>query len=104
MDEAPTRVEVRIYGEPYVVRAEGVDAEHIRRLAVSVDERMKELARRNPSMSVTRIAVLTALNLADELWRLREQHRLLAAAFERRLNALEQVAAARDGSDEAGRP
>ena len=98
MDREPTRVEVMIYGEPYVVRAEGVDPERIRKLAFSVDGRMKELARRNPSLSVTRIAVLTALNLADELWRLRDQHRLLLSAFEERLAAIEQAAAARPES------
>ena len=94
MDEPRTRSEVRIYGETYVIRSDDADEEHIRRLAEAVDARMRELAGRNPNLSVTRIAVLAALNLADELMRLREQHRLLMAAFERRLAAVE---AARDG-------
>lgn len=89
MDEAQTRSEVRIYGETYVIRSAQADEEHIRRVADAVDARMRELAGRNPNLGVTRIAVLAALNLADELMRLREQHRVLMAAFERRLGAVE---------------
>lgn len=90
MSAQKTRVEVQIYGEPYVVRA-GDEAEHdyILRLARSVDARMRELADRNPALSVTRVAVLAALNLADELWKLREQHRLLLSALEHRVAELE---------------
>lgn len=89
MGKAKTRSEVRIYGESYVIRSDDADEEHIRRLAEAVDARMRELAGRNPNLSVTRIAVLAALNLADELMRLREQHRVLMAAFERRLAEVE---------------
>lgn len=100
MDEAQTRSEVRIYGETYVIRSAQADEEHIRRVADAVDARMRELAGRNPNLGVTRIAVLAALNLADELMRLREQHRVLMAAFERRLAAAERPPG--DGAGEPG--
>lgn len=92
MGGEPTRVEVRIYGDTYVVRAAGVSADHVRNLAAAVDVRMRELTRRQPALTVTRAAVLTALNLADELWRLREQHKQLLAAVSQRLAALESPA------------
>jgi len=97
---------VRIYGETYVIRSEQADEAHIRRVAEAVDARMRELAGRHPSLNVTRIAVLTALNLADELMRLREQHRLLMTAFERRLAAAEGAPpdpAGEPGEDRPGR-
>lgn len=99
---ARTRAEVQIYGETYIIRGDNVSEEYVQRLAASVDERMRELAQRNPALSITRVAVLAALNLADELWNLREQHRLLLGAFERRLDALETTASA-GGRHAAGR-
>ncbi|MFO7245254.1 MAG: cell division protein ZapA [Thermaerobacter sp.] len=89
MDEAGARSKVRIFGETYVIRSAQADEEHIRRVAEAVDARMRELAGRYPGLNVTRLAVLAALNLADELLRLREQHRVLMTAFERRLAAIE---------------
>ena len=103
MDDGKTRVEVRIYGESYVIRADDADEEYVRRLAEAVDARMRELAGRNPSLSVTRIAVLAALNLADELWRLREQHRVLLSALQRRLAEVEAALDRRPAPAPAGR-
>lgn len=103
MAEDPTRVEVQIYGDTYVVRAAGVPEEHVRNLAASVDERMRELTRRRPELTVTRAAVLTALNLADELWRLREQHSRLLATFTEQLSKLEAAAAATRESEDQER-
>lgn len=102
MGDKPTRVEVRIYGDTYVVRAQGIPAERIRRLAASVDERMRELTNLRPALSVTRAAVLTALNLADELWRLREQHSRLMAALGQRLSDLEARLEAAAAADPGG--
>lgn len=66
---APGRVRVDIFGEAYTVRGEesGTDADYIATLARTVDERMRELAARAPGMAKHRLAVLVAMNLADEL-------------------------------------
>lgn len=89
MDTLHTRVTVEIFGEQYVVKGEGRE-ERIRRVAADVDRRMREIARNHPLLDRSRTAVLTALNLADELARLQEQH-------ERVLQMLEKEWEARHG-------
>lgn len=70
------KVEVDIYGTKHSVRGEG-SPEYIRGLAHEVDKKMRLLAERFPRLSVEQLAVLTALNLADELAKLREEQEAL---------------------------
>jgi len=72
------RVTVEIYGETHTVRGEE-SPEYIRQLAYEVDKRMKILSQRCPRLAIHQLAILTALNLADELFKLKaEQETLLA--------------------------
>jgi len=66
-----TKVNVDILNEQYVVKGEE-NPEYIQMLASYVDRRMKMIQQRNPNLSQTKVAVLTALNLADELNKLQE--------------------------------
>jgi cell division protein ZapA len=68
-----TRVTVSIFNEEYVVKGEE-SPEYIEMLASFVDRRMKMIQQRNPNLSGTKVAVLTALNLADELNKLQEDY------------------------------
>jgi cell division protein ZapA len=58
-------VTVQIYDQSY--HLSGQDAEHIRRLAELVDARMRAVAAQGRTVDSLRVAVLAALNLADEL-------------------------------------
>lgn len=60
------RLRVDIFGETCTVRGEA-DADYIASLARVVDERMRELAVQAPSLTRSKLALLVALNLADEL-------------------------------------
>ena len=62
-----TCVTVEIYNQTY--RLSGEDAEYIRRLAEMVDARMRAVAAQGRTADSLRVAVLAALNLADELSR-----------------------------------
>lgn len=64
-------VHVEIFGQTYAVRG-GDDPGYVERLAAYVDERMKEVSRTSGAVDSVRIAVLAALNLADECHRLRQ--------------------------------
>jgi len=68
-----TKVTVEIFNEEYVVRGEE-NPDYIDMLATYIDRRMKMVQKRNPNLSSTKIAVLTALNLADELNKLQEDY------------------------------
>jgi len=65
-------VHVEIFGQTYAVRG-GDDPGYVERLAEDVDERMKEVGRTSGAVDSVRIAVLAALNLADECSRLRSE-------------------------------
>jgi len=58
-------VTVEIYDQPY--HLSGQDIEHIRGLAETVDARMRAVAAQGRTVDSLRVAVLAALNLADEL-------------------------------------
>jgi len=60
-------VTVEIYDQTY--HLSGTDAEHIRRLAELVDARMRAVAAQGRTADSLRVAVLAALNIADELSR-----------------------------------
>ena len=60
-------VTVEIYDQTY--RLSGEDAEHIHGLAELVDARMRAVAAQGRTADSLRVAVLAALNLADELSR-----------------------------------
>ena len=58
-------VTVEIYDQTY--HLSGEDAEHIRKLAAQVDAKMRAVAAQGRTVDSLRVAVLAALNLADEL-------------------------------------
>ena len=76
MTHKSDKITVEIYGEKHVVRGEGT-APYIQGLAHEVDKKMRIIAQRLPRLSTQRLAVLTALNLADELAKLREEQETL---------------------------
>lgn len=65
----PGYVTVQIYDQPY--HLSGQDPDHIRELAEIVDAKMRAVARHGHTADSLRVAVLAALNLADELSQLR---------------------------------
>lgn len=58
-------VTVKIYDQTY--HLSGQDPAHIRRLAAAVDAKMRAVAAHGSTADSLRVAVLAALNLADEL-------------------------------------
>ena len=63
--------EVEIFGATYVIRG-GQEPEYLTELAAEVDRRMRELAGHVANADPSRLAILAALNLADELSRNRQ--------------------------------
>lgn len=66
----PALVHVEIFGQGYSVRA-GVDPGYVEALAAHVDAQMREVSKTPGTVDSVRVAVLAALNLADECFRLR---------------------------------
>jgi cell division protein ZapA len=59
--------QVEIFGQTYNVRAEG-DSTYVHDLARFVDSRMKEVAEQTATVDTTKIAILAALNITDDLY------------------------------------
>ena len=65
-------VTVEIYDQVYHLR--GVDPAYIEHLAAMVDEKMRAVSAQGGTVDSLRVAVLAALNIADELSGLRAIH------------------------------
>jgi cell division protein ZapA len=63
--DSASYITVEIYDQTY--HLSGQDAEHIRKLAAQVDAKMRAVAAQGRTVDSLRVAVLAALNLADEL-------------------------------------
>lgn len=83
----PIRVE--IYDQVYNLR--GVDAEYILRLAEYVDKKMRTVAEQTSTIDSLRLAVLAALNIADEYHVLKRKYEGIAGEYRQRDNALAGV-------------
>ena len=67
-------VRVEIFGSKYRI-VSTADPEHIREVARYIDEKMREVAQSFSLRTHSKIAVLTAVNLADELFMIEEEGR-----------------------------
>jgi cell division protein ZapA len=76
---ATTSVSVDIYDQTYHLRAP--DVEYVQKLASTVDSKMRAVSANGNTVDSLRVAILAALNIADELLRLQEHCRLLRGAM-----------------------
>ena len=74
MDKRGSLTQVEIFGQTYNVRAEG-DSSYIYDLARFVDSRMREVADRTATIDPTKIAILAALNISDDLFQVQKQRK-----------------------------
>jgi len=97
MSDKASLVQVEIFGQTYSVKAGG-DSSYVQKLAAFVDEEMKDVSRASGAVDSVRIAVLAALNLADECFRLRkdaeDKHASGASPDDRALRLARKLGAA----------
>ena len=83
-------VTVDIAGHRYPVRS-ALDSAYVVELAAYVDQKMRTASDAAPAADVLGLAVLVALNLADECFRARQQHSSSHGALNERALRLEQI-------------
>ena len=93
MAEKSSSIQVEIFGQSYAVKA-GADPKYVEELAAYVDSQMREVGRSAGAVDTVRVAVLAALNIADERFRLQsalrqaeENGRVRAEGLARELSA-----------------
>ncbi len=90
MSTDPKPVSVEIFGQRYPIRS-SLDAEYVRRLAEYVDGKIRAAGDSAPSGDPVRLAVLAALNIADELFRQLETSRTRDGSVVERTEELERL-------------
>ncbi|WP_422445427.1 cell division protein ZapA [Thermoanaerobacterium sp. DL9XJH110] len=71
--EQINRIKVEINGEDYYIKGTAPE-EYIKQVASYVDKKMKNLSQSHPNLSRNRVAVLAALNITDELFKLKKEY------------------------------
>lgn len=64
---APGQIKVNIFGSEYTLVSDD-DDNYVYKIAKSVDEKMREIDRSHKLKSPTKVAILAALNFAEELY------------------------------------
>ncbi|KAB2951573.1 cell division protein ZapA [Heliorestis acidaminivorans] len=72
-EEETYKATVRIYGEPYTIKG-AVPPEHMQAVAALVDERMEQISRKAPHLSISKVAVLASFHLAHDLMKIQEDY------------------------------
>lgn len=87
MSETPGTTRVTILDEPFAIRSEA-DADYTRRVAGHVDGSLRELREKMPSLEPFQAAVLGAMEITDELFRVRERQAELEESIATRIAKL----------------
>lgn len=90
MEQSTRVVTVEIHGQEYPIRS-GLDPEYVAELAAYVDEKIQAAARETPAGDTLKLAVLAALNIADEYFRSRDEDHRRAASIADRAGELERM-------------
>jgi cell division protein ZapA len=82
----PSSVRVEIFDQVYNLR--GTDPEYIARLAEYVDTKMRTIAEQTSTIDSLRLAVLAALNIADEYHILKRKQESVGGDYQQRAQRL----------------
>lgn len=86
----PKVVDVEVHGQRYPIRTT-LDPAYVQELAAHVDRKMSLASRASPSSDMLGLAVLTALNIADEFFRARQEQMGEVGSLTERTLALERI-------------
>lgn len=80
-------IKVTIFGKDYEVKG-STDEKYIENLANYVDSIMRDISKKSSAFSSSSIAILAALNIADEMFRERQQFKEYIEGLERELKSI----------------
>jgi cell division protein ZapA len=83
-------IPVEIQGQRYPIKS-ALEPEYVARLATFVDEKMRAAGESTPNADGLRLAVLAALNIADELFRCRDAKSASDGELAERAGELERM-------------
>ena len=77
-------MKIEIYDQSYNVNADG-NEEYLQDVAAYVDTKMREIATATKMVDSLKVAVLASLNIADELFALRERQQSIEGPLRKRV-------------------
>jgi len=80
-------IRVDIFGNEYLIKGEA-DPAYIKDLAKYVDGKMREITQTTSLVTSSKVAILTALNIADELFRLKRSKETPATGADKKIDEL----------------
>ena len=86
VDDRENAIRVRILGQEYPIRADA-DEDYIREVASYLDERMNAVLTAEPTRPLSKVAILTALNLTHELFDMKKKNKDMLGEVERKTKA-----------------
>lgn len=90
MNQQGNVLKVNIYGTEYPIKGT-TDTDYIRQVAEYVDNKMRDIDQSTSVKSSLKVAILAAINIADELFREREEKRGLVQSFEEKISHLSKL-------------
>jgi cell division protein ZapA len=88
--DAKKLVQVQIFGHTYPIRSDA-DQDYILEVAAYVDRKMREVTEKLPVASLSKVAILASLNIADELFKERAKQNGESVDFSARTARLNAV-------------
>ena len=86
----PRVIHIEIQGQRYPIKTT-LEPRYVQDLAAFVDRKMTLAVEASPSSDMLGLAVLTALNIADEMFRLRDQRLTEVDSISERAQAIERI-------------
>ena len=93
-------VEIKVFGQTYTVKTDA-EEDHIQEVARHVNEKMEEVLKKTRSVSTLNVAILTALNIADDLLKEKEKRVALLKEIEMKSKDLAEKIDLRLGREES---
>jgi cell division protein ZapA len=88
--KSPNGIQVEIYDQEYHMKGD-LDPQYIERLARFLDEKMRAIAARTNNVDSLRVAVLAALNLADEYHQLKAKYEATTKRLDEKVGEYNEV-------------
>jgi cell division protein ZapA len=79
--------EVYILGQKYTIKGDAPE-EYIREIASFVDKKLKEVHNSIPNITPVKASILAALDIADELFKLRSEQEVMTKTIEEKAERL----------------
>ncbi len=95
-------VEIKVFGQTFTVKTDSEEA-HIQEVARYVNEKIEEILKKTRTVSSLNVAILTALNIADDLLKEREKRIALLREVGMKSKDLVEKIDMKIGGKEAGK-